>query len=194
MSNSNKAESFEGYSFPGQRNGETIKLIIRRHILILVSYFIYLFVMAAMPIIFYLLAVPNMLPAFYEYPYDRIFILLCLIFYGFIWIVAFIIWTDYYLDIWIITDQRLIDIEQVGFFSRVVSELDLKRIQDITSEVKGMPQTMFGFGDVHIQTASEHTKFDLTSIPHPVITRRAIVDLYEAAREKDRFIFKDRDE
>jgi len=194
MDSSNKKEPFKNYSFPGQRENETIELILRRHRIILISYLVYLFMIAIMPIIFYALVVPNLLPAFYEYPYDRIFVLLCLIFYGLIWIVSFIIWTDYYLDLWIVTDQRLIEIEQVGFFSRVVSELDLKRIQDITSEVKGMAQSMFGFGDVHIQTASEQTKFNLTSIPHPVDTRRAIVDLYEAARERDRFIFRERDE
>jgi len=194
MNSSNKEESLKSFSFPGQRKNETIKLIIRRHVIILISYFASLFIMALLPIIFYFFAIPNLFPAFYEYPYDRMFILLCLIYYGFIWIAAFVIWTDYYLDIWIITDQRIIDIEQVGLFARVVSELDLTRIQDITSEVQGMAQTMFGFGDVHIQTASEHTKFDLTSIPHPVVTRRAIVDQYEAARQRDRFIFKDRSE
>lgn len=194
MDLSNKEESFTGFYFPGQRKDEVIKLIIRRHILILVSHFIYLAIMAVLPIAFYTIIVPTAFPAFYEYPYDRIFIMLCLIYYGLLWTSAFVIWTDYYLDVWIVTDQRLIDVEQVGFFSRVVSELDLKRIQDITSEVKGMAQTMFGFGDIHIQTASEQTRFNLTSIPHPVSTRRVIVDLYEAAREKDRFIYKDRDE
>lgn len=193
MSNKSKKQ-YTNYSFPGQRNNETIKLIIRRHVLILISAYFYLFIMAVLPVVFYIFAIPTLFPAFNIYPYDRIFFLLCLIYYGFIWIAAFVIWTDYYLDIWIITDQRIIDIEQTGLFSRVVSELDLKRIQDITSEVKGMAQTMFGFGDVHIQTASEQTKFNLTSIPHPVVTRRAIMDLYETAREKDRFIFKDRDE
>lgn len=194
MSNSNKAESYDSYSFPGQRSNETIELIVRKHNIILISYFIYLFLMALMPVIFYALAVPNLLPAFYSYPYDRMFILFCLIYYGFIWIVAFIIWTDYYLDLWIITNQRLMKIEQIGFFNRIVSELDIKRIQDITSEVNGMTGTMFGFGDVHVQTASEDRGFNLMSIPHPVETRRTIMDLYEAAQEKDRFIFKGKNE
>lgn len=189
-----KEELFKQYSFPGQRTGEVIKLIVRRHNFILLPYLGSLFTMAILPVIFYAVAVPNLFTAFYAYPYDRILILASLIYYGFIWIVGFIIWTDYYLDIWIVTDQRLIDVEQVGFFSRVVSELDLKRIQDITSEVSGMAETMLGFGNVFIQTASEDKKFHLTSIPHPVETRRTIVNLYEAAREKDRFVFKERDE
>ena len=101
---------------------------------------------------------------------------------------------DYYLDVWIITNQRLIDIEQKGFFNRSVSELDLKKIQDITSSVSGAIPTMFGFGNIHIQTAAEENKFEIKSVPHPVTARRKIIELYKHAKEKDRFIFRDRDE
>lgn len=189
-----KEQLYENFKFPGQREGEKIKLIVRRHKIILLSNFLVLFIMSLLPIIFYIFAVPMVFSAFFYYPYDRMYIFFSLIYYGFIWIIAFTIWVDYYLDVWIVTDMRLIDMEQVGFFSRKVSELDLKRIQDITSEVKGMMESMLGFGNVYIQTASEETKFKLRSIPHPVTIRKAIIDLYEAAREKDRFIFRERDE
>ncbi|MFZ2970973.1 MAG: PH domain-containing protein, partial [Minisyncoccia bacterium] len=164
------------------------------HKIVLLSYFLTLLMMSLLPIVFYIIAVPLAFPAFFYYPYDRMYIFFSLIYYGFLWISVFIKWVDYYLDVWIVTDMRLLDIEQVGFFSRKVSEVDLKRIQDITSEVTGMMESMFGFGNVFIQTASEETRFKLKSIPHPVTTRKIIIDLYEAAREKDRFIFKERDE
>src|SRR3989344_7942839 len=38
----------------------------------------------------------------------------------FIWVAFFILWTDYYLDILILTNRRIIDIEQKGFFSREI--------------------------------------------------------------------------
>jgi uncharacterized membrane protein YdbT with pleckstrin-like domain len=193
MSNSEK-QSYKNFKFAGQRNGEEIKLIIRRHKIILLSYFLILLLMSLLPVIFYIVAVPMIFTAFFSYPYDRMYIFFTLIYYGFLWIIAFTIWVDYYLDVWIITDMRLLDIEQVGFFSRKVSELDLKRIQDITSEVNGMMGSMLSFGNVYIQTASEETRFKLKSIPHPVTTRNTIINLYEAARDRDRFIFRERDE
>lgn len=193
MSNEEE-QTHENYKFAGQRDGEKIKLIIRRHKIVLLSYFLILLMMSLLPIVFYIIAVPLAFPAFFYYPYDRMYIFFSLIYYGFLWISVFIKWVDYYLDVWIVTDMRLLDIEQVGFFSRKVSEVDLKRIQDITSEVTGMMESMFGFGNVFIQTASEETRFKLKSIPHPVTTRKIIIDLYEAARERDRFIFKERDE
>ena len=182
------------FSFPGQHHNEDIVLVLRKHKLTLLGYALHLLALIFLPVIFYIFVVPAAFPAFLEDPYNKIFILFSVIYYGFIWILAFIIWVDYYLDIWIVTNQRLLDIEQIGFFNRVVSELDLKRIQDITSRVHGLFPTMFGFGNIHIQTAAEEHKFELKSVPHPVTVRRKIIKLYTHAKENDKFIFRDRNE
>lgn len=190
----NMNNNYKNYNFPGQHENEKIELVLRKHLIVLLLPFIYLFSMLLLPILFYLIFAPAVFPAFLEPPYDNLFVLLTIIYYGFIWIAVFTVWLDYYLDIWIITNERLLDIEQIGYFNRVVSELDLKKIQDITSQVHGMLPTMFGFGSIKIQTAAEEKRFMLKSIPHPVTVRRKITKLYREAREKDRFIFKDRDE
>ncbi len=181
------------YSFPGQYENENIALVVRRHKIILLTYGFYIILMSAIPPIFYFSIMPNALSGFLYEPYDKIFILLSIIFYGFVWIAAFTVWLDYYLDIWIVTDQRILDVEQVGLFSRVVSEVDLEKIQDVTSEVHGMPATIFGFGDIHIQTAAEKTRFVMKSVPHPVTARREIIKLYRKAKEKEKHVFVDVD-
>lgn len=181
------------YSFPGQRHNEEVVLILRKHKLTLLFHALHLLTIIFLPILFYVFVAPTMFPILLEGHYHRVFVLSSLIYYGFLWIVAFIIWVDYYLDIWIVTNQRLLDIEQIGFFNRVVSELDLKRIQDITSRVHGLIPTMFGFGNIHIQTAAEEHKFELKSVPHPITVRREIVKLYTHAKEKDRLVFRDRE-
>ena len=187
----NKNNKYKNYSFPGQHKDEKIKLILRKHLIVLLPRFIYISLMFLLPIALYIFVIPAIFPVFLNAPYNKLFILLTLIYYGFIWIIAFTVLVDYYLDIWIITNERLLDIEQIGFFNRVVSELDLKRIQDITSRVRGVSPTIFGFGNIHIQTAAEKSNFNMKAIPHPVTVRRKITQLYKAAKEKDRFIFKD---
>jgi len=182
------------FKFPGQGSDEKVVLVIRKHKIVLLPYFLQLLALSFMPMLFYNLAVPAALPAFLEAPYNRILFLAYIVFYGFIWIGAFIVWVDYYLDVCIVTDKRILSVEQIGFFHRVTSELNLNRIQEMTSEVRGMFQTMFGFGDVYIQTAAEERKLTLKSIPHPVTTRKAIADLCAAAKERDRLIFRDREE
>ncbi|MCK4918876.1 MAG: PH domain-containing protein [Candidatus Pacebacteria bacterium] len=182
------------YTFPGQHDNEKVVLILRKHPISLFVYAIQLLFFSLLPILVYIFLIPIVFPAFLEYPYQNVYILLSTIFYGLIWITSFVIWVDYYLDIWIITNQRLLDIEQKGFFNRTVSELDLKKIQDITSNVKGIIPTMFGFGSIQIQTAAEEKKFELKSVPHPVTARRKIIELYKKAKEKDKFIYKNMDE
>lgn len=68
---------------------------------------------------------------------------------------AFIVWTDYYLDVWIITNQRLVDIEQMGLFHRTISEIPMSRIQNVTLEIPGFIQTLLRFGNIRVETASQ---------------------------------------
>lgn len=73
-------------------------------------------------------------------------------------------WTKYYLDTWIITDQRLIDIDQHGLFHREISEFPLERVQSITIEIPGFIATVLKFGNLKIQTAS-HGEFTIAEVP-----------------------------
>lgn len=76
----------------------------------------------------------------------------------------FLFWMDYYLDMWIITDRRIIDVEQKGLFRRAISEIPLIRVQDVTIEVHGIIETFLKFGTIKIQTAGER-EFTINNIP-----------------------------
>ncbi len=84
-----------------------------------------------------------------------------------LWVLFWMIWTAYYLDVWYVTDRRLIDVEQHWLFSRQVSELRLDKIQDITVEVHGLFAHLFQFGDIHVQTAGQSREIKIKSIPNP---------------------------
>jgi uncharacterized membrane protein YdbT with pleckstrin-like domain len=84
-----------------------------------------------------------------------------------VWVLFAVNWTNYYLDAWIVTNHRIIDVEQHGLFSRSVSECRLERVQDVTVEVHGMLPTLLKFGDVRIQTAGETPQFVLKNVPDP---------------------------
>jgi hypothetical protein len=77
-------------------------------------------------------------------------------------------WTHYYLDLWVITDRRIIVIEQVRFFNRKVSNFRLERLQDIKVTIKGIIPTLLNFGTVRAQTASSaESNFTSTGLPAP---------------------------
>ena len=90
------------------------------------------------------------------------------------WMVFFVGWTNYYLDVWVITNRRILDIEQHSFFTREVSEFRLDRVQDITVQVRGLLAEFFDFGDVHVQTAGKAHEFIISSAPHPYRVKDAI--------------------
>ena len=79
--------------------------------------------------------------------------------------VLFLSWVDYFLDMWVISNERIIDVEQRGLFNREMSEIPLARVQDITMEIKGVIRTFLQFGTIRIQTAGER-EFIIEDIPH----------------------------
>lgn len=94
-----------------------------------------------------------------------------------LWMRMFWIWIDYYLDVWIITNHRLIDIEQKGFFNRNVANVRLDFIQDVTYEIRGVIASLLNFGSIEIQTAGETRHFTLHGVSHPERLRDTLVQI-----------------
>jgi len=61
-------------------------------------------------------------------------------------------WIGWYFSVFIVTDQRLIQITQKGLFNRSVVDMGLNQIQMVNYEVSGLTQTMLGFGTIMMQT------------------------------------------
>jgi uncharacterized membrane protein YdbT with pleckstrin-like domain len=106
----------------------------------------------------------------------------------FIWIGAFVIWTDYYLDVLVVTDHRVINIEQKALFSRETSSLHLDKIQDVSVEITGVVATFLNFGSLRIQTAGEVEEFVLKGIKDPNGIKKVILEQHEVAMTKLRTV------
>jgi len=113
-----------------------------------------------------------------------LFIFLSSIFLLFIWVSIFIVWTDYCLDILIITNIRIVEVEQKGFFSRELSTFRLEHIQDVTAEMNGIIQTFLTFGTIHIQTAGEDREFLMRGVSKPFELKNFISKLYDTVLDK----------
>lgn len=81
---------------------------------------------------------------------------------------AFTEWISFYYDILAVTEKEVIQISQSGIFDRKISEISLLRVQDVSAEVNGFWPTIFGYGDVVVESAGEQTqKYVIKDIPHP---------------------------
>jgi len=67
-------------------------------------------------------------------------------------IIFFPSWIGWYFSLYIVTDQRLIQISQKGLFNRAVAGLGLPQIQSVNYEIKGLQETLLGFGTIKMQT------------------------------------------
>lgn len=94
-----------------------------------------------------------------------------------LWMHFFASWSDHWLDAWIITNERVIDIEQHGFFRREVSSYPLERIQDVTYTVSGIIPTWLHFGDVRVQTASISDDLIMKQVPFPEDVKEQLIEM-----------------
>jgi len=92
----------------------------------------------------------------------------------------------YLLDTWIVTGERILDINQKNFFFRTVAELDLSKVQDISIKTSGLIQTIFDFGDIEIQSAGATNKFRFNQVGHPNMIKDRIMKLVTEAKKTER--------
>jgi uncharacterized membrane protein YdbT with pleckstrin-like domain len=81
-------------------------------------------------------------------------------------------WIPWYFSVFIVTDQRFIQIMQKGIFHRGVTDINLSQVQMVNYEIAGIEQTLLGFGTILVQTYVG----DLTihDVHHPAKTARKI--------------------
>ena len=174
------------YTVPNLRRGEEVIIHIRRHWLTFVGVLSVFAFLALLPLVLYgFLVTPESL-FFIELTISEAFRAFLLVlgcsYYLLLMVFALTAWMDYYLDVWTITTERVISREQRGLFHRIVSELDITNIQDVTAEQQGMLATFFHYGHVYIQSAAEKERFVFEQIPQPYYYAKMIQKLHESTK------------
>ncbi len=83
----------------------------------------------------------------------------------------------YVFNAFVITEDRIIDIDQGGLFDRTVSETTYDKIQDVSVRVRGIMQTVFHYGSVIIQTAGTQANIELHGVKDPEHVQQTIIGL-----------------
>jgi len=162
--------------FAGQKENEEVLLTVRRHWFNIAAQFTIILAMFLVVLISFF--VKPFLPFTQSLKaVSGIYALIEVFFLMLAWIMAFAIWIDYYFDVWIVTDKRIVNIEQVGLFRRDISELELVRIQDVTAEIVGILPTFLDYGEVQVQTAGKMEHFLFRKVPHPNQIKDMIMNL-----------------
>lgn len=165
---------------------ETVILEVRRHWFVFISTGLFSLILAIAPLFLFGFAISFFeADAFSGSNRNALFWLLYSLWLLIVWMSLFVQWTNYYLDVWYITQKRIIDVEQRGLFHRHVSNLRFDKIQDISIEVRGILAHFFQFGDVHVQTAGQDSsEFIIKHASHPERIREAVFKLHNREAEK----------
>lgn len=177
-------QTSHNYHFQGQHENEAALHVIHRHWFNLFSH-LFIVIFFSCLLLGSLLVLPILFPEMLDAKNWRFFVFVENTFFIFVWIYGFLIWIDYYFDVWIITNERVVNIEQRGLFVREISDLNFSRVQDVTTEVKGIIPTILNYGDVYIQTAGETERFVFRQVGDPYHIKDMIIQLSRESGKED---------
>ncbi len=182
--------------FPGQQADEKTVLLARVHWFKFAGNLLFAFVLVLMWFVAWAL-IDQYLPTLLQGMWGNIWILFSFLYFLFVALFLYIGWLNYYLDVWILTNDRLIDIDQKGLFNRSVSQLSLGQVQNIKAEIKGFLPVLLRFGNVDVETAgAEVGRFSFRNIPKPFEVEEKVLILVEdffkrKKREQDQITKKE---
>lgn len=152
--------------FQSQEKGEKILLILRAHLVTLLPSALLVAVLFLAPIF-----AGAVLTAFkinlWAYLLPRQMFLIGVFWYLFTFGFAFYRFIAWYFNVYILTNERIVDIDFKGVLHREVSYANLSQIQDVSPKTIGFFGTVFHFGNVFVQTASERPEFEFHHIAGP---------------------------
>lgn len=106
---------------------------------------------------------------------------------------AYRTWFSWQRTMFVVTDRRLVDIDQNGFFDRTISELFYSGIDDVSYRKKGLLATLFGYGQVLIRTTGSAADIEIRRVRKPAKLHDLINDLREAVLEGEPIDPKERE-
>lgn len=177
---SKEADTDKVREFDGQRDDETLLFVFRRHVIAMRKGFYLLLIPFALSSIPPLIWQTNL--QLFLLPVAGLVIGLILFAYH------FIMW---YFTIYIVTDQRIRQITQRGFFGKDVVELRLSKIQNISYNIPGFTGEVFGFGTIVIQTIVGDLV--INKVEHPDKIYNQLQDAVTAATAKEQGAYEETD-
>lgn len=162
--------------FDNQRNDEEIVLMNRRHPWVLAKTGLITIAAILVVVIAFMIVGASLI--------SSVVLVVGLIF---VLIYGFIRWFVYSNDIYILTNERVINIDQGGFFTRRVTEAELVNILNVSYEIKGPVKSLLNFGDISVDTSGSDRNFlVLENIENPHFIQEKIVAQQKKAQEKAR--------
>ena len=164
-----------GVTFEGQEKGEVIILLLRAHIITLVPAVLATTILLLAPIF-----VPSFLNllnidlANFLSPVQTLLtgVFWYLLTFGYAFY-KFIFW---YFNVYLLTNERVVDFDFRGILHKETSYAKLLQIQDVSPKIIGFFGTFFHYGNVFLQTAGTKPEFEFHHVARPNEVAQAILE------------------
>lgn len=156
--------------FDTQDSEEHIILLLRKHPFTQLRWMLIAILMALFPLVFSLVPILDFLPGRFQVAG---LVLWYLMIVGFA-LESFLTW---FFNVYIITDERVIDVDFLSLIYKNITSAKIDNIEDITAETGGAVRSVFNFGTVKIQTAGTSAQIEFEDVPQPAKVTRLLNEL-----------------
>lgn len=164
--------------FESQASSEKVVLLLRMHPITQLNWVLITAALALLPMFFPFFPVYSFLPISYRLGLNFLWYLAL---FGF----AFQSFIRWFYSVYILTDERVIDVDFLHLAQKNITAAKIENIEDITSESAGFSSTFFNYGNVLIQTAGAEQEITFDAVPNPAKVTAILNDLLlEEEREK----------
>lgn len=147
-------------SFVAADSEEKIVLLLRRHPITNVRWIIAALLMSVAPLVVSIFIDISTIPVAFQ---------IIGIMFWYLITTAYIFeqFLSWFFNVYIVTDERVFDVDFVNLVYREITDAALDQIQDVTVRVGSVIRTLFDYGDISIQTAAEMPELEFEAVPHP---------------------------
>ena len=146
--------------FIGADKEEKIVLLLRKHPITNLGWSVVSMVLLAAPVVFVLFGLLEFMPLRFQIVGLMFWYLLTTAFI----FEEFLTW---FFNVYIITDERVFDVDFLHLTYREITDAELEDIQDVTVRVGSVIRTLFDYGDIIVQTSAEIPQLEFEAVPHP---------------------------
>lgn len=160
----------KGVDFEIKEKQEKIELLLRMHPITNLKWILISIIMIFAPVVLKSFPILDFLPGNYQF---------IAILGWYLIVTSFVLenFLTWYFNVYIITDERIIDVDFYNLIYKDISTAEIERIQDVSYRMGGVIRTLFNYGDVFIQTAAEKPNFEFLAVPKPDKVVKLLQDL-----------------
>lgn len=146
--------------FASQHHEEKVLLLLRRHPVTQFGWMLVTLVLALLPGLFSSVGLVDFLPIRFQLAAAVCWYLIVV---GY----AFESFLSWFYNVFIITDERIIDVDFYNLLFKNISAAKIENIEDVTQSAGGVLASVFNYGTIKVQTAGATTEFEFADVPQP---------------------------